>query len=216
MNIDYAREKMIEQQVRAWDVLDPTVLEVLGKIPREQFVPRAYQLLAFADVEIPIGHGESMMTPTVEGRVLQALNLDGLGRVLEIGTGTGFLTACLARLCDHVTSIDIYEDFLKRAGENLADAGIENVDLQHMDAIEALPDGRFDAIAVTGSVQRFDPRFVEALKDGGDLFIVVGDAPAMDARRVTRTGDSDWTSESLFETDLKPLVHGSLPPQFAF
>ncbi len=216
MNIDYAREKMIEQQVRAWDVLDPTVLDVLGKIPREQFVPRAYQLLAFADVEIPIGHGESMMTPTVEGRVLQALNLDGLGRVLEIGTGTGFLTACLARLCDHVTSIDIYEDFLKRAGENLADAGIENVDLQHMDAIEALPDGRFDAIAVTGSVQRFDPRFVEALKDGGDLFIVVGDAPAMDARRVTRTGDSDWTSESLFETDLKPLVHGSLPPQFAF
>lgn len=216
MNIDYAREKMIEQQVRAWDVLDPTVLEVLGKIPREQFVPRAYQLLAFADVEIPIGHGESMMTPTVEGRVLQALNLDGLGRVLEIGTGTGFLTACLARLCDHVTSIDIYEDFLKRAGENLADAGIENIDLQHMDAIERLPDGRFDAIAVTGSVQRFDPRFVEALKDGGDLFIVVGDAPAMDARRVTRTGDSDWTSESLFETDLKPLVHGSLPPQFAF
>lgn len=216
MNIDYAREKMIEQQVRAWDVLDPTVLDVLGKIPREQFVPRAYQLLAFADVEIPIGHGESMMTPTVEGRVLQALNLDGLGRVLEIGTGTGFLTACLARLCDHVTSIDIYEDFLKRAGENLADAGIENVDLQHMDAIEALPDGRFDAIAVTGSVQRFDPRFVEALKDGGDLFIVVGDAPAMDARRVTRTGDSDWTSESLFETDLKPLVRGSLPPQFAF
>lgn len=216
MNIDYAREKMIEQQVRAWDVLDPTVLDVLGKIPREQFVPRAYQLLAFADVEIPIGHGESMMTPTVEGRVLQALNLDGLGRVLEIGTGTGFLTACLARLCDHVTSIDIYEDFLKRAGENLADTGIENVDLQHMDAIERLPDGRFDAIAVTGSVQRFDPRFVEALKDGGDLFIVVGDAPAMDARRVTRTGDSDWTSESLFETDLKPLVHGSLPPQFAF
>lgn len=216
MNIDYAREKMIEQQVRAWDVLDPTVLDVLGKIPREQFVPRAYQLLAFADVEIPIGHGESMMTPTVEGRVLQALNLDGLGRVLEIGTGTGFLTACLARLCDHVTSIDIYEDFLKRAGENLADTGIENVDLQHMDAIERLPDGRFDAIAVTGSVQRFDPRFVEALKDGGDLFIVVGDAPAMDARRVTRTGDSDWTSESLFETDLKPLVRGSLPPQFAF
>ncbi len=216
MNIDYAREKMIEQQVRAWDVLDPTVLDVLGKIPREQFVPRAYQLLAFADVEIPIGHGESMMTPTVEGRVLQALNLDGLGRVLEIGTGTGFLTACLARLCDHVTSIDIYENFLKRAGENLADAGIENIDLQHMDAIERLPDGRFDAIAVTGSVQRFDPRFVEALKDGGDLFIVVGDAPAMDARRVTRTGDSDWTSESLFETDLKPLVHGSLPPQFAF
>lgn len=216
MNIDYAREKMIEQQVRAWDVLDPMVLDVLGKIPRERFVPSEYQLLAFADVEIPIGHGETMMTPTVEGRVLQALDLNGVGRVLEVGTGTGFLTACLARLCDHVTSIDIHADFLARAADNLAEAGIENVDLQAMDAIEALPDGRFDAIAVTGSVQRFDPRFVEALKEGGHLFIVVGDAPAMDARRVTRSSDSDWSSESLFETDLKPLVHGSLPPQFAF
>lgn len=216
MNIDYAREQMIEQQVRAWEVLDPTVLEVLGKIPRERFVPRAFQLLAFADIEIPIGHGESMMTPTVEGRVLQALDLAGVGRVLEVGTGTGFLSACLARLCDNVTSIDIRADFLKRAADNLADADIENVDLQQMDATEALPDGKFDAIAVTGSVQHFEPRFVESLKIGGRLFVVVGDAPVMDARLVTRTGESDWISKSLFETDLKPLEHAALPPQFAF
>ena len=216
MDIDSAREKMIEQQVRAWDVFDPAVLGVLAKIPRERFVPRDFSAHAFADTEIPIGHGEAMMTPTVEGRLLQALELQGGERVLEIGTGTGFVTACLAKLAHHVTSIDIHDDFLRRAGENLADAGIENVELTSMDATAELPAGRFDAIAVTGSVQVFDPRFVEALSIGGRLFVVVGDSPVMDAHVVTRTGDSDWDSVSLFETDLKPLVHGALPPQFSF
>lgn len=216
MNIDSAREKMIEQQVRAWDVFDPSVLETLGKVPRENFVPRGYEALAFADTEIPIGCGETMMTPTVEGRLLQSLELDGRGRVLEIGTGTGFLTACLARLSDHVTSVDIYEQFLSAASANLDDAGIDNVELLVMDATAELPSGKFDAIAVTGSIQRFDPRFVESLKIGGRLFVVVGDAPVMDARRVVRTDESDWDSESLFETVLKPLVHGTLPPQFTF
>lgn len=216
MNIDSAREKMIEQQVRAWDVFDPDVLAVLGKIPRERFVPRNYQALAFADTEIPIGHGEVMMTPTVEGRLLQSLKLQGSGHVLEIGTGTGFVTACLANLADRVTSIDIHENFLKRAGENLADARIDNVKLQSMDATAELPPGKFDAIAVTGSIQIFDPRFVESLDVGGRLFVVVGDSPVMDARVVTRTNDSDWESESLFETDIRPLVHGVVPPQFTF
>lgn len=216
MKTDIAREKMIEQQVRAWDVFDAAVLAVLGKIPREAFVPRDYQALAFADTEIPIGHGQLMMTPTVEGRLLQALELTGAEHVLEIGTGTGFLTACLARLAHHVTSIDIHEDLLKRSGENLADAGVDNVKLQLMDAIQELPDGRFDAIAVTGSIQEFDPRFVEALKTDGRLFVIVGESPVMDARLVRRTGDSDWHSDSLFETDIKPLVNGTLPPQFSF
>lgn len=216
MDIDSAREKMIEQQVRAWDVFDPAVLGVLGKIPRERFVPRDFAAHAFADTEIPIGHGEAMMTPTVEGRLLQALELQGGERVLEIGTGTGFVTACLAQLAQHVTSIDIHDDFLKRAGENLADAGIDNVELTRMDAIEELPAGKFDAIAVTGSIQVFEPRFVEALNIGGRLFVVIGDSPVMDARVVTRSGDSDWDSVSLFETDLKALVHGALPPQFSF
>ena len=216
MDIDSAREKMIKQQVRAWDVLDPAVLGMLWKIPRERFVPRDFGAHAFADTEIPIGHGEAMMTPTVEGRLLQALELQGGERVLEIGTGTGFVTACLAKLAHHVTSIDIYDDFLKRAGENLADAGIDNVELTRMDAIEELPAVKYDAIAVTGSIQVFDPRFVEALSIGGRLFVVVGDSPVMDARVVTRTDDSDWDSVSLFETDLKALVHGALPPQFSF
>jgi protein-L-isoaspartate(D-aspartate) O-methyltransferase len=216
MNIEIAREKMIEQQVRAWDVLEPEVLYVLRKIAREDFVPRDFQALAFADTEIPIGHGETMMTPTVEGRLLQSLALDGSEHVLEIGTGFGFVSACLASLAHHVTSVDIHEDFLKRATENLADAGFDNVRLEHMDAMRELPTGKFDAIAVTGSIQSFDTRFVDALRIGGRMFVVVGDAPVMDARLVLRTGESDWDSESLFETDLHPLVNGRLPPQFHF
>jgi len=216
MNTDIARLKMIEQQVRAWDVFDPEVLEVLSKVPREQFVPFGYETLAFADTEIPIGHGQSMMTPTVEGRVLQALDLIGTDRVLEIGSGNGFLTACMCRLAEHVTSLDIYEDLTKRASENLADAGVENVELLSMDATQELPDGKFDVIVVTGSIQRFDPRLVEALDEEGCLFVVVGDAPLMDARIVRKTGENAWVSESLFETELTPLVNGALPPQFFF
>lgn len=216
MNTDFARLQMVEQQVRAWDVFDPAVLSVLAEIPREQFVPPGFESLAFADTGIPIGHGEAMMTPTVEGRVLQALELDGTETVLEVGTGTGFLTACLAQLADKVTSIDVYDDFLKRATQNLEDTGITNVELHNMDATVRLPDSGFDAIAVTGSLQRFDPRFVEALNPGGRLFVVIGNAPTMEARIVERTGDSDWESEALFETLLRPLVNGALPPQFAF
>ncbi|MDH3748571.1 MAG: protein-L-isoaspartate O-methyltransferase [Gammaproteobacteria bacterium] len=216
MKTNIAREKMIEQQVRAWDVFDPSVLEVLGKIPRETFVPRDFQSLAFADTEIPIGHGQSMMTPTVEGRLLQALELTGVEHVLEIGTGTGFVTACLAKLAHHVTSIDIHEDFLKRSGENIADVGLDNVTLKLMDAMQELPQDRFDAIAVTGSIQLFDPRFVEILKTGGRLFVVVGESPVMDARLVRRTDDNDRRSASLFETDLKSLVNATIPPQFTF
>lgn len=216
MNIDIAREKMIEQQVRAWDVFDEDVLRVMTVMPRERFVPSRYDALAFADTEIPIGHGESMLTPTVEGRLLQALELVGSETVLEVGTGSGFLTACLARLARDITSIDIHGDFLSTASRRLGALGVDNVTLDEMDATRELPPGPFDAIAVSGSLQRFDPRFVEALKPGGRLFIVVGDSPVMEARRVLRTSESEWTSESLFETDLKPLVNGALPPQFEF
>jgi protein-L-isoaspartate(D-aspartate) O-methyltransferase len=216
MNIDFARQQMIDQQVRAWTVLDPAVLDVLSAVPREEFVPQAYESMAFADTEIPLGHGEFMMTPTVEGRVLQALELRENDHVLEIGTGSGFLTACLATLAGAVTSIDIYDDFVRDAGRKLADAGIDNVELRTMDATRELPGDRYDAIAVTGSIASFDPRFVDVLRPGGRLFVVVGSPPVMDARLVRRTGDTDWKSESLFETSLGPLVHGRLPPQFVF
>ena len=216
MNIDFARRQMIDQQVRAWTVLDSAVLDVLSSVPREDFVPASYESMAFADTEIPLGHGESMMTPTVEGRALQALELRADDRVLEIGTGSGFLTACLARLSGTLVSVDIHEDFVRSAARKLAAAGIDNVELQTMDATRDLPGNHFDAIAVTGSIETFDPRFVNVLGPGGRLFVVVGSPPVMEARLVRRTGDADWTSETLFETSLGPLVHGTLPPQFVF
>ncbi|MDJ0701369.1 MAG: protein-L-isoaspartate O-methyltransferase [Woeseiaceae bacterium] len=216
MNTDFARLQMVEQQVRAWDVFDPAVLEVLASVPREQFVPAGFEALAFADTQIPIGHGESMMTPTVEGRLLQALDLDGTERVLEVGTGTGFLAGCLSRLADSVISVDIHDDFLSSAAQNLEDSGISNVELLNMDATTALPNGPFDAIAVTGSLETFEPRFVDALNPGGRLFVVIGNAPTMEARVIEKTSDSDWQSETIFETTLKALVNAPLPPQFTF
>ena len=216
MNIDFARQQMIDQQVRAWTVLDPAVLGALSTVPREEFVPRPYESMAFADTEIPLGHGEFMMTPTVEGRVLQALELDTNDDVLEIGTGSGFLTACLATLSGTVTSIDIHEDFVRSAARKLADAGLDNIETRTMDATRELPGDRYDAIAVTGSIETFDPRLANALRPGGRLFVVVGSPPVMEARLVRRVGESDWSTEDLFETTLGPLVHGTLPPQFVF
>ncbi len=216
MNSNFARQQMVEQQVRAWNVLNPSILEVLKTVPREQFVPAGFEALAFADTEIPIGHGQSMMTPTVEGRALQAVQLESSDNVLEIGTGTGFLTACLARLASSVTSIEIHEDLLKTASANLEDSGIRDVKLLAMDATQELPDEHYDAIIVTGSIQIFDPQFVMALNPGGRLFVVVGTAPVMNACLIRRTGDTDWLTESLFETELTPLVNGQEPPQFSF
>ena len=216
MNTDFARQQMVQQQVRAWDVLDADILEVLAAVPREQFVPAGLESLAFADTEIPIGHGQLMMTPTVEGRLLQSLDLAATDEVLEVGTGSGFLTACLARLSKSVLSIDIYDDFLNAAEGNLADSGVANVELGAMNAMHDLPQQEFDAIAVTGSLQTFDPRFVMALKPGGRLFVIVGTAPVMEARVVTRTGDADWESQTLFETEVAALVGGANPPGFSF
>jgi len=204
MNTDFARRQMIEQQVRAWDVFDVNVLDGLREVPRELFVPEGFASL------------QMMMTPTIEGRVLQALGLAGGENVLEIGTGSGFLTAVLAKLSAHVTSIDIFDDFLDTAKKRLDECEIENVELIKMDGMKELPEGTFDAIAVTGSVQTLGSRFTDALSPGGRLFVVVGDSPAMSAMRVTRFDEDNLQSESLFETDLSPLINGALPPQFSF
>jgi protein-L-isoaspartate(D-aspartate) O-methyltransferase len=216
MDTEFGRQQMVEQQVRAWDVLDPDVLRVLKDIPRELFVPEGFEPLAFADTVIPIGRGQSMMTPTIEGRVLQALAPEPGNRVLEIGTGTGFLAACLAKLSGNVTSIDIFEEFTRSAGINLDRAGADGVTLYTMDGTRELPEGTFDVIAVTGSIETFDPRFAEALNPGGRLFVVVGKRPAMDARLVTRTADHQLEIQSLFENVLTPLVNGTEPPRFSF
>lgn len=216
MDTDFARRQMVQQQVRTWDVADPSVLAVLAELHREHFVPAGFEALAFADTKIPLPHDQTMMTPLVEGRVLQALELQPTHNVLEIGTGTGFLTACLAKLSAAVTSVDIFSDFVSTAKSNLADAGIENVELACMDATRELPETEFDAVVVTGSLPQFDTRFVDALKPGGRLFVIVGDPPAMDARLVSRTGENEWSTVSLFETDILPLLNASRPAEFTF
>src|SRR6187200_1894899 len=152
MNFDVARAQMLGQQLRAWEVLDDRVLRAFAETPREEFVPREYRDLAFADTEIPLAHGQSMLSPKVEGRILQALQVEPIDEVLVVGTGSGYLTACLARLAKHVTSVDIHPDFVSSAERKISAAGVRNVTLDVADALTLSYRSRFDAIAVTGSV----------------------------------------------------------------
>lgn len=216
MDTEFAVQQMVRQQVRAWDVFDPAVLDVLTSMPRQKFVPEKYQNLAFADTEIPLGNGQHMMTPTIEGRLLQSLSLNAEDKVLEIGTGSAFLTACLSRLVSSVSSIDIYDDFVSQARNKLIEAEISNVTLTCMDACSTLPDGEFDAIAVTGSIPALDDRLISKLRPGGRLFVVVGSGILQEARLIVRNGDKDWESTSLFETSLSPLVNCKGPAAFSF
>ena len=216
MSTESARRRMVEQQVRTWDVSDQRILRLLYALPRDQFVAERYADLAYADTEIPIGHGEKMMTPIVEGRLLQALSIEPQHSVLEVGTGSGFLTACLARLCSSVTSIDIHDDFLQTASERLDKAGLKNASLSKMDANLELPEGPFDAIAVTGSIPSFDERYLDALKPGGRLFIIVGEAPVMDALLIVRGEESARDTSYLFETCVAPLVNSATSSTFRF
>ena len=215
MNFEQARFAMIEQQVRPWDVLDPRVLEVMSSVKREDFVPAAHRQLAFADLPLPLAHGEAMFKPVLEGRLLQSLALDASEEVLEIGTGSGFLTACLAQLARAVTSIDVHADFLEAARARLDAAGIGNVRLESGDALSWQPGRQFDAIAVTGAVAAIPEAFTSWLRPGGRMFVVRGQSPVQEAVRATRRGDA-LHLESLFETDI-PYLRGAAPaPAFTF
>lgn len=217
MNFEQARRNMVENQVRPWDVLDHRVLVALSQVRREDFVPPAYRQLAFADLCLPLGHGEVMMKPVVEGRMLQALDLRATDRVLEIGTGAGFLTACMASLCAEVVSVDSHADFTASAGERLRAAGIGNVTLATGDAVrEWQPAGLFDAIVVGRAVFTVPARFLSWLKPGGRLFAMRGQSPAQQAVLLTPQGAGGYREESLFETDLPYLTHAEPPQSFVF
>ena len=215
MDRDYARRQMVRQQVRAWDVFDEETLELLNNLQRHEFVPDGFADLAYADTQIPLPEGQVMMTPTVEGKLLQAVDPQPDDRVLDVGAGSGFLAACLASLADSVLSVDIHAELVKLARRNLDKAGIDNVEVVEMDITSELPDGDFDVIAVSGSMAEFDERLVDKLRSDGRLFVIVGDAPVMEAWLVTRAGDG-WSSDVLFETCIKPLVNAERKSTFSF
>ncbi len=207
LNIEQARYNMIEQQVRPWDVLDQRVLDLLAQVPREEFVPKAYRNLAFADINIPLAHDQIMMSPKMEGRLLQALRLNPNDTVLEIGTGSGYFTALLAKLAKHVESVDIFADFTQEAQAKLTTFNINNVYLQTGDAINGWnKEVRYDVIVLTGSVPSLKPHFQEQLNEGGCLFAIVGEEPVMQAQLMTRISATETNLEILFETVLPPLL----------
>ena len=224
MNYEQARFNMVEQQIRPWSVLDDTVLHTMGSIPRDSFVVDSMKSMAYADIEIPMEHGESMMFPRMEGRLLQELELDIDDEVLEIGTGSGYVTACMATMAKHVDSIDIYDDFLQSASERLKANNIANILLENKDGLTALdPTSRgskkYDAIAVTGSLPEYIPLFEQLLKPEGRLFIVVGSHQTMHAMKVVRTSvdNSDkFIRTSIFETELAPLIGVNAGSAFQF
>lgn len=214
MNFEIARRQMLTQQIRAWDVLDPRVLTVLRDTPREAFVAETERDLAFADIEVPLAHGQCMMAPKVEARLLQELAIEPTDLALEIGTGSGYLSACLGRLAERVVSLDLFAEFCTSARARLEQAGIANVEIRHEDAMQAGFDARFDVIAITASVPVLSDRFIKLLKPDGRLFIVVGRPPAMEAILVRMHADGSWTEKSLFETVLTPMINADQPAPF--
>lgn len=217
MDLEKARFNMIEQQIRPWDVLDQEILDLLAVVKREQFVPQAYAALAFVDMEIPLPAGEHMMPPRVEARILQDLNVRKHENVLEIGAGSGYMAALLANRGRHVLTVDIHPELVALARKNLTDAGIWNVDVAEGNAAEgwaaAAP---YDVICISASVPEIPQSILSQLKVGGRIAAIVGTAPVMEARIVTRVSDAEYQVVNLFETLAKPLQGAAQPSRFKF
>ncbi len=217
MNFEQARSNMVSQQVRTWDVLDSDVLDVLRELPREEFVPQKYRQLAYSDSMIPLDQGQAMLKPVVEGRLLQGLDLKPTDDVLEIGTGSGYFTACLASLCRRVTSVERYADLLKSAQGRLDDLDFSSVELIEADALSGWSaTSRYDVIVLTGAVHALPDRMANWLKPGGRVCAIVGDSPNMHAMIATAQGKSLIRSQSMFETDIPYLIGGEPPVRFKF
>lgn len=215
LDIEQARHAMIEQQVRPWDVVDLQVLQTLTAMPRERFVPEQHRALAFADTALPIGHGQSMFKPVLEGRMLQAAAIRANDDVLEIGTGTGFITACLAHMARAVTSIDIHADFLENAQARLHGLDLNNVRFELADALSYRPQQQFDVVLVTAAVAVIPEAFKQWLRPGGRLFVIQGLSPVQEALCLTRFGET-FRIESLLETDVPYLMGAQPENKFTF
>jgi protein-L-isoaspartate(D-aspartate) O-methyltransferase len=217
MDIEQARFNMVEQQIRPWNVLNQDVLNLLSQVRREEYVPAVYRTLAFVDMEIPLGHGEVMLAPKMEARIVQELGLRKTDRVLEIGTGSGYMTALLAHQTGHVFSVEIVPEFKADAERKLKAHDIDNVTLEVGDAAQGWPrHGPYDAIVLTGSVPVLPEAFLKSLKPGGRLFAMVGDAPVMEANLVTCVAEGVFNTVRLFETCVAPLKNALQPERFVF
>jgi protein-L-isoaspartate(D-aspartate) O-methyltransferase len=217
MNIEQARFNMIEQQIRPWDVLDVDVLKVIEDTPRELYVPAKHKKLAFADLDIPLDHDQFMMSPKLEARMLQALQIQGGDNILEIGTGSGYVTACLAKLGKQVDSIEYHESLSIQAETILQQQEIRNVDFLIGDILDnhffsGYANKQYDVIAITASMPNYTNMFEKLLAKNGRLFTIAGQAPAMQAKFITRIQEHSVTNTNLFETNLQPLI-GMSPPQ---
>ena len=210
------REQMIEQQVRAWDVLDARVLDVMRQVPRELFAPAAERFRAYADAEIPLSQGQHMLRPSVVGRLLQALLPQPHEQVLQVGAGSGFVTACLRGMAGRVRALEIFPRLAESARVNLSGLGVRDTEVMDADGLRFESATRFDVIAVTASLPIYDTRFERLLNVGGRLFIVVGEAPVMEARLVERTAEGAWSAQSVFETVVDPMVNAVRPAEFTF
>ncbi len=208
---------MVEQQIRTWEVLDPVILDLLMRVHREDFVPAAHRALAFADRDLPLGHGEVMRSQKTDARMLQSLMIKNTDSVLEIGTGSGFMTALLASLARQVVSVDIVAEFSRAAAARLSEAGIRNVTLETGDAARGWDKhGPYDVIVLTGSVPVLPESFQHSLNPGGRLIAVVGEAPVMQAQLVTRTSGTACSAVTLFETCIPSLKNALQPQRFKF
>jgi len=212
-NIEKARFNMVEQQIRTWDVLDEKILNIVRTIHREEFVPESFESLAFADLCIPLAHEQEMFTPKLEARILQTLNIQPSDSVLEVGTGAGYLTACLSKLAAKVHSIDYYADFINDTKVRLENFSTLNVTLEQKDFYELLKlPQTFDVIVLSGSIPIYDERIPKLLAPGGRLFVVVG----IEALLIERIDETHWKQTSLFETQLLPLINAKPQQQFQF
>ncbi|HQN64660.1 MAG TPA: protein-L-isoaspartate O-methyltransferase [Methylophilus sp.] len=212
-----ARFNMIEQQVRPWDVLDPAVLQLFNEVPREAFVPKEYANLAFADIEIPLGQGQHMLSPKLEGRMLQSLGLKKTDRVLHIGTGSGYFAALLSKLSAHVTSVEIHADLSHQAAQNLTSQNIHHVSLLVADGVNGLrPQAPFDVIVYTGSCPVEPAGVRQQLSVGGRMLIVLGEAPVMQATLIQRVTQDAYRQDVLFETCLQELCNAPQAQKFEF
>ena len=217
MNLEQARFNMVEQQIRTWEVLDQDVLDLLFIVKREEFVPAAWRKLAFADVEIPLGHGATMFAPKIEAHALQALQLKRHEKVLEIGAGSGHMAALLAAHADHVWSLEVVPELVALAQDNLARHGVTNVTVEAGDGLAGLPaHAPYDAIMVSGAVPAVPQVLLDQLKVGGRLFAIVGEAPVMTAQLVTRAGEDGYRTVNLFETLAEPLANAPATSKFVF